>query len=94
MKCGRKTNLRTKTCLDTSELEDNQRNCSECKKLLETKTVARNTRSCEKVAEQLVEIPNPKATEDFIWKEIASPPGLLENKNSKKDVSFSTFFCL
>ena len=44
------------------------------------------------MAEQLVEIPNPKATEGFIWKEIASPPGLLERKNNKKDVSFSTFF--
>ena len=60
--------------------------------MLETKTVARNTRSCENVAEQLVEIPNPKATEGFIWKEIASPPGLLERKNNKIDVSFSTFF--
>ena len=46
------------------------------------------------MAEQLVEIPNPKATEGFIWKEIASPPGLLERKNNKKDVSFSTFFVL
>ena len=46
------------------------------------------------MAEQLVEIPNPKATEGFIWKEIASPPGLLERKNNKKDVSFSTFFFL
>ena len=44
------------------------------------------------MAEQLVEISNPKATEGFIWKEIASPPGLLERKNNKKDVSFSTFF--
>ena len=41
-----------------------------------------------------MEIPNPKATEGFIWKEIASPPGLLERKNNKKDVSFSTFFFL
>ena len=56
--------------------------------MLETKTVARNTRSCENVAEQLMEIPNPKATEGFIWKEIASPP------TNKKDVSFSTFFFL
>ena len=40
------------------------------------------------MAEQLVEIRNPKATEGFIWKEIASPP------TSKKDVSFSTFFFL
>ena len=46
------------------------------------------------MAEQVVEIPNPKATEGFIWKEIASPPGLLERKNNKKDVSFSTFFFL
>ena len=46
------------------------------------------------MAEQLVEISNPKATEGFIWKEIASPPGLLERKNNKKDVSFSTFFFL
>ena len=46
------------------------------------------------MAEQLVEIPNPKATKGFIWKEIASPPGLLERKSNKKDVSFSTFFFL
>ena len=46
------------------------------------------------MVEQLVEISNPKATEGFIWKEIASPPGLLERKNNKKDVSFSTFFFL
>ena len=31
------------------------RNCSECKKLLETKKVGPNTRRCQKVAEQLVE---------------------------------------
>ena len=46
------------------------------------------------MVEQLVEISNPKATEGFIWKEIASPLGLLERKNNKKDVSFSTFFFL
>ena len=45
------------SCSDISELEDNQRNCSECKKLLETKKVARNTRSCQRVPEQLVESP-------------------------------------
>ena len=33
------------------------RNCSECKKLLETKKVGPNTRRCQKVAEQLVESP-------------------------------------
>ena len=31
-----------------------------CKKLLETKNVARNARSCRKVAEQLVESPREK----------------------------------
>ena len=44
------------------ELKDSQRNCSECKKLIETEKGARNTRSCQKVAEQLVEplsIPSP-----------------------------------
>ena len=47
MKYERKVNLNIKSCCDISELEDNMRNCSECKKLLETK----------KVAEQLVESP-------------------------------------
>ena len=37
---GRKgPNLSTKSCSDISELEDNYRNCSECKKLLEAKTL-------------------------------------------------------
>ena len=31
-----------------------------CKKLLETKNVARNTNSCQKVGEQLVESPREK----------------------------------
>ena len=31
------------------------RNCSECKKLLEMKKVARNTKSCQKVAEHTVD---------------------------------------
>ena len=31
-----------------------------CKKLLETQKVARNTRSCQKVAEQLMESPREK----------------------------------
>ena len=53
----KKVNLCTKSCFDISELEDNQRNCSERKKLLETKKIVRNTRSCQKVAEQIVEIP-------------------------------------
>ena len=62
--------------------------------MLETKAVARNTRSCEKVAEQLVEIPNPKATEGFIWKEIASPPGLLERKTTRKTCLLRRFFLM
>ena len=33
--------LSTKSCFDISELEDNQRNCSECKKLLEIREVAK-----------------------------------------------------
>ena len=43
--------------------------------------VLRNHRHC-----------NPKATQGFIWKEIAWPPGLLERKNNNKVVSFSTLF--
>ena len=57
MKYERKVNLNIKSCCDISELEDNMRNCSECKKLLETKKVGPNTRRCQKVAEQLVESP-------------------------------------
>ena len=57
MKYERKVNLNIKSCSDISELEDNMRNCSECKKLLETKKVGPNTRRCQKVAEQLVESP-------------------------------------
>ena len=33
--------LSTKSCFDISELEDNQKNCSECKKLLEIREVAK-----------------------------------------------------
>ena len=48
MKCGRKAaNLRTKSCSDISELEELQK-------------VARNTRSWQEVAEQLVESPSKK----------------------------------
>ena len=36
------------------------RNCSECKKLLEGKKVARNMKSFQKIAEQLVESPSPE----------------------------------
>ena len=57
MKYGRKANLSTKSCSEISELEDNKRNCSECKTLLEMEKVAGNTRSCQKVAEQLVGSP-------------------------------------
>ena len=57
MKYERKVNLNIKSCCDISELEDNMRNCSECKKLLETKKVGPNTRRCQKVADQLVESP-------------------------------------
>ena len=53
MKYERKVNLSTKSCFDISELEDNLRNCSECKKLLEIREVA------QKVAEQLLESPRP-----------------------------------
>ena len=53
--------INTNSCSDFSELEKT-RNCSEFKKLLETKKVARNTRSCQKVAEQLVESPNCKTS--------------------------------
>ena len=48
MKYGRKANLSTKSCFDIRQLE----------KLLRMQKVARNTRSCQKVAEQLVESPN------------------------------------
>ena len=48
------TAISTKGCSNISELEEKLRNCSEHKKFLETKKVARNTRSCQKVAEQLV----------------------------------------
>ena len=34
------------------------------------------------------------ATQDFIWKKIAWPPGLLERKNNNKVVSFSTLFLM
>ena len=34
------------------------------------------------------------ATQGFIWKEIAWPPGLLERKNNDKVVSFSTLFLM
>ena len=47
--------ISTKSCSNISELEEKLRNCLEHKKFLETKKVARNTRSCQKVAEQLVE---------------------------------------
>ena len=36
----------------------------------------------------------PNATEDFNWKEIPWPPGLLERKNNNKIVSFSTLFLM
>ena len=35
---------------------------------------------------------NQSATQGFIWKEIAWPPGLLERKNNNEVVSFSTLF--
>ena len=57
MKYGRKANLSTKSCSEISELEDNKRNCSERKKLLEMEKVAGNRRSCQKVAKQLVGSP-------------------------------------
>ena len=37
---------------------------------------------------------NGNATQGFIWKEIARPPGLLERKNNNKFVSFSTLFLM
>ena len=65
VKYGRKANLSTKSCSDISELEDNKRNCSECKKMLEKKKVSWNTRSCQKVAEELVE--SPRRDTALIW---------------------------
>ena len=38
-----------------------------CKKLLETKKVARNTTSCQKVGEQLVESPRDKGEGGTGW---------------------------
>ena len=35
---------------------------------------------------------NPNATQGFIWKEVAWPPGLLERKNNNKVVSFVALF--
>ena len=40
MKYGRKANLSTASRSEISELEDNERNCLECKKLLEIQEVA------------------------------------------------------
>ena len=63
MQYGSKANLSTKSCSDISELEKRLvREIAQklCKKLLETQKVARNTRSCQKVAEQLVESPREK----------------------------------
>ena len=63
MQYGSKANLSTKSCSDISELEKKLvREIAQklCKKLLETQKVARNTRSCQKVAEQLVESPREK----------------------------------
>ena len=55
---GEEGDART-SCSDISELvEKYWRNCPECKKLFETIKFARNRRSCQKVAEQLVESPN------------------------------------
>ena len=34
------------------------------------------------------------ATQGFIWREIAWPPGLLERKNNNKVVSFSTLLLM
>ena len=63
MQYGSKANLSTKSCSDISELEKKLvREIAQqlCKKLLETQKVARNTRPCQKVAEQLVESPSEK----------------------------------
>ena len=63
MQYGSKANLSTKSCSNISELEKKLvREIAQklYKKLLETKKVARNTRSCKKVAEQLVESPREK----------------------------------
>ena len=35
---------------------------------------------------------NPNATQGFIWKEVAWPPGLLERKSNNKVVSFVALF--
>ena len=37
---------------------------------------------------------NQNATQGFIWKEIAWPPGLFERKNNNRVVSFSTSFLM
>ena len=64
MQYGSKANLSAKSCSDISELEKKKlvREIAQqlCKKLLETQKVARNTRRCQKVAEQLVESPSEK----------------------------------
>lgn len=57
VKYGSKANFSTKSCSKLLELIES-RNCLECKKLLETKKVVRNTRSYLKIAEQLVESPS------------------------------------
>ena len=60
MQYGSKANLSTKSCSDISELEKLVREIAQklCKKLLETKKVARNTASCQKG--QLVESSSEK----------------------------------
>ena len=63
MQYGSKANLSTKSGSDISELEKKLvREIAQqlCIKLLETQKVARNTRPCQKVAEQLVESPSEK----------------------------------
>ena len=47
----------------------NEKRCSEWKTLLGMKTVAQNMKSCQKVAEQLVDSPNP----DHPFLSVASP---------------------
>ena len=69
MKYGRKAaNLRTKSCSDIFELEELQK-------------VARNTRSWQEVAEQLVESPSKKPSiRWYIWLETTLTDGIFDWK--------------
>ena len=72
MKYGRKAaNLLTKSCSDISELEELQK-------------VARNTRSWQEVAEQLVESPSKKSSiRWYIWLETTLTDGIFDWKRHR-----------